>query len=714
VLEGLNRNTGIHAAGVLITPSPLIEHAPLYKSSKGDVTVQFDMNMSEALGLLKMDFLGLRTLTVIDKALDLVAATTGERLRADEIPTDDARTYELLQQGRTVGVFQLESSGMQELARKLQPTCWGDITAICALYRPGPLGADMDKVYVERKHGRLKVEYKDPVLEPILKDTYGVILYQEQVMQIASAMGGFTMGQADTLRKAMGKKKMEMMAAMKVQFLAGAEELGFAKRVAVEIYEEMEFFAQYGFNKSHSAAYALLSIQTAWLKAHHPAEFMAATMTTEMRKSERITQLIDECKALGLVIRPPDINLPHPEFGVVDGEIVFGMGAVKGVGSAAIEAVGEARDDLGRDFNDLFDLCEHGDLQKVNRKVIEGLIDAGALDRLPGHRRQLRTNLDRALAFGQKTARDRAGGQTSLFGSGEAAEQLRPTLTDCDPYDPLDELSRERAAVGFFLSGHPFHEYRELVASLPTGTAAGVHRRGESEWVDLVGVITSHTKHRDRHKRVYARANFEDPSGVVSLTVYAKQYEEAQELVESDSILVVGGRVQMRSDGTREIVVDRLTRIDEVLGTWVRDVFLEMDLMDAGKDGVAALGELFARFGEPCTPRPLGGRAEEEAAEEPGPVPVADGDPDAPAATPGAVAVLARPVPLVVETKREDRTWLIKSGGRNIALTLESLRALRRVPGVGGLRLRVVLPSAPQKRTGFFDRNRTRGRAGVS
>ena len=519
VLEGLNRNTGIHAAGVLITPTPLIEHAPLYRSTKGDITVQFDMKMSEALGLLKMDFLGLRTLTVIDKALSLVAEVTGERLQAEDIPTDDPDTYQLLQEGRTVGVFQLESSGMQELVRKMAPTSYNDITAICALYRPGPLGADMDKVYVERKHGRQEVKYKDASLEPILKDTYGVILYQEQVMQIASSMGGFTMGQADTLRKAMGKKNKKIMAEMEVMFLDGAVAQGFNRRVAAEIYAEMAFFAEYGFNKSHSAAYALLSIQTAWLKAHHPAEFMAATMSTEMRKSERITQLIDEVKALGLKISPPDINRPRPEFTVGEGQIVFGMGAVKGVGSAAIELIAESREQLGRDFTDLFDLCEHVDLQKVNRKVIEGLINAGALDHLPGHRRQLLENLDRALTFGQKTARDKAGGQASLFGGGAAEIALKPSLHEVERFDPLVELSLERQAVGFFLSGHPFHEYRELIAALPTGAAAAVHTRGEGAWVDLVGVITSHTKHRDRHKRVYARAHFEDLSGVVPLTV---------------------------------------------------------------------------------------------------------------------------------------------------------------------------------------------------
>ncbi len=708
VLEGLNRNTGIHAAGVLITPSPLIEHAPLYKSNKGDITVQFDMKMSEALGLLKMDFLGLRTLTVIDKALHLIAETTGKRMTAEEIPTDDEATFRLLQEGRTVGIFQLESSGMQELVRKLAPTCWDDITAICALYRPGPLGADMDKVYVERKHGRMKVEYKHPVLEPILKDTYGVILYQEQVMQIASVMGGFSMAEADTLRKAMGKKNMKMMAEMKVKFLAGAQAKGFDEKLARDVYEEMEFFAQYGFNKSHSASYALLSIQTAWLKAHHPAEFMAATMTSEMRKAERVTQLIDEVKALGLGICPPDINRPRAEFTVRDGDVIFGLGAIKGVGASAIEAISEARERLGRDFTDLFDLVENVDLQKVNRKVLEGLIHAGALDGLPGHRRQLLRNLDRALAFGQKASRDRAQGQASLFGGGTAAVSLKPALLEAEPFDPLVRLSLERRAVGFFLSGHPFHEYRELLASLPTGTTTGAHKRSEGAWVDLVGVITSHTKHRDRNKRLYARAHFEDREGVIGLVVYSRLYEQAKDLVESDSILVVGGRVQVRSDGMREIVADRITRIDEVLGCWVKECFLDLDLQEAGPEGLAALDRVLEEFATARPLRPLTAEDPVEATSgEPGggsPAGEPEGDPDAPPVAQEAEPVMARPVPLVVRVEREGRTWLLRSGARRLALTLDSLRLLRGLPGVQRVRMDATLPAAPERPRRFSGR----------
>ncbi|MFO7652531.1 MAG: DNA polymerase III subunit alpha [Candidatus Krumholzibacteriia bacterium] len=721
VLEGLKRNPGIHAAGVLITPTPLVNHCPLYKSTKGDVTTQFDMKMAEKLGLLKMDFLGLRTLTVIDKALKLVEETTGRVLAPPEIPLDDPATFALLQQGRTVGVFQLESGGMQELVRKMRPTSYDDITAINALYRPGPLGAGMDEVYVERKHGRQRTTYKHPDLEAILGDTYGVILYQEQVMQIASKMGGFSLGQADTLRKAMGKKKIEMMEELKVKFLEGARAGGYDERLAREIYEEMAHFAQYGFNKSHSAAYAVLSIQTAWLKAHHPAEFMAATMTTEMRKAERITQLIDECKVMGLAIRPPDIDHPRAEFGVRDGAIVFGMGAVKGVGTKAIGVIAAAREALGRDFIDLFDVCEHLDLQKVNRKVLEALIHAGAMDALPGGRRTQIVNLDRALAYGQKVARDREGGQDSLFGgNGGAAATLRPVLEESPPFDPLVRLSMEKAAVGFFLSGHPFQEYHELIEALDVGTASGAASRGDGAWVDLLGVITSHTRARDRHKRVYARCHFEDRTGMLGVTVYSRLWEQVKPLIESDSVLVVGGRVQVRSDGQRELVADRVTRIDEVLGCWTDELLVSLDLDRLGGAGLRELESLLTEFGRP-TPLPplnridldplLAGGAAGHAA---GPYRTASGAPAAArrvtaapgpgaraeeaAEGPDATAVgLARPVPLVVDTSRAGRSWLLRSSGRHLALTLDSLRRLREVPGVRSVRLRVTLPPPVQQ-----------------
>ena len=407
-------------------------------------------------------------------------------------------------------------------------------------------------------------------------------------------------------------------------------------------------------------------------------------MTTEMRKSERIIQLIDEVKVLGLGIQPPDIDRPRSEFTVREDEIVFGMGAVKGVGSKAIESIAAARSELGRDFADLFDLCEQVDLQKVNRKVFEALIHAGALDRLPGNRRTLIQNLERALSYGQRAARDREGGQVSLFGGDADTAALKPRLEDCSPYDPLERLSLERQAVGFFLSGHPFQEYRELVAALPVESTQGAAQRGEGAWVDLVGVITSHTKARDRHKRVYARAHFEDRSGMIGLVVYSRLYEQTQALVASDSILVIGGRVQVRSDGQREVVVDRITPVDEVLGGWTRDILLRLDLEAMAGAGIRDFGRLLAEFGLPqqvsslttpeTTSLALGAAGE---------------------AT--TVCAEARPIPVVVDTRAAGKDWRLRSSGRNLALTLVSLRRLRQIPGVKELRLRVALPPPLQQ-----------------
>lgn len=691
VLEGMSRNPGIHAAGVLITPSPLTEHIPMFKSAKDDITSQFDMRMVEAMGLLKMDFLGLRTLTVIDKALDLVARTTGERLTPEQIPLDDPETYRLLQDGRTVGVFQLESSGMQELLRKMEPTAFGDIVAVNALFRPGPLGAGMDQVYVDRKHGRQPIKYPHPDLKPILEETNGVILYQEQVMQISALLGGFSMGQADTLRKAMGKKKREMMDELRVLFLEGAAARGYDRTLAEKVYDEMAFFAEYGFNKSHSASYAVLSIQTAWLKAHYPAEFMAATMTTEMSKSDRVTQLIDEVKRLGLKINPPDVNNPCHEFDVIDGEVIFGMGAVKNVGAKAIEEIARARAELGRDFADLYEFCERVDLGAANRKVLESLVNAGALDGLAGHRRQMLVNLDRAVSYGQRVAREKAQGQASLFG-GAAEASAKPVLEECSPHDPLTELSLERAAVGFFLSGHPFHEYREFMADLPVSSTRRVKRMGDGAWVDLAGVITSFKEARDRNKRLYARTHFEDRRGMIELTVYASLYQTAAEQVRSDSILIVGGRVRVKDDGVREMIADRVTPIDEALRDWTAEVMLGLDLDAGGVEAVAALEELVRDTGA-ATP-PLG--LPPPAAETPDPA-TAD------------VAIEPRTVPLLVEVARGGHRWLLRSRSRRVALSLQTLRRMRALPGVDSIHIRCGLPAPPpRQRNGSF-RGRSAG-----
>lgn len=680
VLEGISRNPGIHAAGVLITPSPLVDHIPMFKSTKDDITSQFDMRIVEKMGLLKMDFLGLRTLTVIDKALKLVAESTGKRIRPEEVPMGDAETFKLLQAGQTVGVFQLESSGMQELLRKIRPTAFEDIVAVNALFRPGPLGAGMDQVYVDCKHGRKKITYPHADLGPILKETNGVILYQEQVMQIASLMGGFSMGQADTLRKAMGKKNEEMMAEMKEKFVEGAVAKKYPGRLAVEVFDTMAKFAQYGFNKSHSASYAVLSMQTAWLKAHYPAEFMAATMTTEMNKSDRITQLIDEVKRLGLKINPPSVNRPSVDFSVNQGEVIFGMGAVKNVGAKAIEEIRRSRADLGRDFEDIFELCSEVGAGCMNRKVLESLINAGALDELPGHRRQLLQGLDLALQYGGRAAREKAQGQSSLFGA-ENTSASRPLLADCAKHDPLVELSLERQAVGFFLSGHPFHEYRELITSLPVSSTAKVARLGEGAWVDLVGVVTSLTEARDRNKRLYARCHFEDQSGQLEVTVYSRLYETDAEKVKGDTILVIGGRVRVKSDGMREMVADRIIPIDEVLAQWTHELLLVMDL-DGTENPDQALQGLRQLLEDPAAL--LARKAFAAAVGMPSSVQTE------------AVQESAG-LPLLVEAKTGGRRWLMRSQGRSLKMSLPVLRVLRQMPGCKTVKLRCSVP-APETR----------------
>ncbi len=577
-----------------------------------------------------------------------------------------------MQKGLTVGVFQLESGGMQELVRKLQPTSFEDITAVNALFRPGPLGAGMDQVYVDCKHGRRQVTYLNPCLEPILKETFGVILYQEQVMQIASAMGGFTMAEADTLRKAMGKKDARMMEELRVKFIEGAVHNSHTAKSAGTIYDEMAHFAQYGFNKSHSASYAVLSLQTAWLKANHPAEFMAANMSSEMRKADRITVLIDEVKSLGLTISPPDINDPRPEFSVQGSVIVFGMGAVKNVGVKAIEEIQAVHQSLGRDFRDLFDLCEQADLQKINRKVLEGLIHAGALDTFDSHRHEMIVNLDLAMAHGHQVARDRAQGQSSLFGA-QQQDAIRPVMQPCESYDPLQRLSFERQAIGFFLSGHPFHEYREFIDALPVTAVCALDGLGEGTAVDLVGVVTSFSEARDKHKRVYARTHFEDLTGMTGVIVYARLYEEAADLVQGDSILVFSGRVRVRSDGKREVVADRVVHVDDAMAAWTREILLRLDLDNHAEEAIASLGEILRlQASEMELPRTQNASIMAEA-----------GDPAAP-----------RPVPLVVEAQRKGKRWLLRSQSHTMLLTLEGLRLLRSLPGSLGCCLRCELPPA--------------------
>ncbi|MDD3643814.1 MAG: DNA polymerase III subunit alpha, partial [Candidatus Krumholzibacteria bacterium] len=527
-LEGLARHASTHAAGVVITPTRLVEHVPLFRSGREEVTTQYEMKVLESIGLLKIDILGLKTLSHIQNALRLIERHHGERIDIDRIPLDDPAALDLLCQGRTVALFQLESQGMRDLLRRLEPSTFGDITAVNALYRPGPLGSGMVVDYIDRKHGRTKISYIHPMLEPILRETYGVILYQEQVMRIASDLAGFTLGQADILRRAMGKKKEEEMAGQREIFVRGAVERSIPERKAERIFELMAHFAGYGFNKSHSAAYAMVSMQTAYLKARYPAAFMAAAMTSDMGDTNRLIVLLEECRGLGIAVRPPDINAGDVGFDLAAGEITYGLAAVKNVGEKALRAVVDERR-LNGPFRDLYDFCERVDLRQINRRVIESLIQAGAMDTLPGTRSQKMATLDRILAQAQK--------HQSAHNSSQATLEIldrRPggetfPLEDVPPWDESERLRREKESLGFSFSGHPVDHLHQILGGLVSATSVGLQETGDRSAVVLVGLVTELRAITDRKGNPMAFVTLEDAGGSYEVVVFSSCFQNARE-----------------------------------------------------------------------------------------------------------------------------------------------------------------------------------------
>ncbi len=581
-LEGTYRHTSIHAAGVLIAPGDLVDYMPLHKTTKDEVTTQWDMVKVEEMGFLKMDFLGLRTLTVIDKALKFLPGLGGPSMSDREIPLDDPAVYEMLGRGETVGVFQLESSGMQEILRKLKPSGFDDVTAVNALYRPGPLGTGMVDDFIDRKHGRKRIEYEHEILEPILEPTYGVILYQEQVMRIAGDMAGYSLGQADQLRRAMGKKKIEVMAEQKVVFVEGAAEKGVQKETAEHVFDLMAYFAGYGFNKSHSAAYAVLAVQTAWLKVHWPAAFMASTMTSEMGTTERVVTLADECRRMGLTVHPPDVNTCTADFRPSSDGVRYGLGAIKNVGLGAIEAIVEARERLGRDFKDLYEFCDEVDPGRLNRRMIEALILAGALDTLPGRREQKVAALDLALARAQRRARDRDRGQTSLFGGdGDDAglDEATGVLPDVEPWTLRETLARERELIGMYLSAHPLDEERQLLDLLQPFPLGDMGALEPDRMVACVGVVTFRRVVTSRKTgRLIAFVGMEDLSGRAETVVFSDSYETHRQRIASDEPLVFVLRTSRREgEDSNRIGLEDLLTLDEALARLVRSITLRVD-----------------------------------------------------------------------------------------------------------------------------------------
>ena len=551
-LEGLARHPGIHAAGVVISKYPLEDCVPLHTTGGTDISTQYEMKNLEKIGLLKMDFLGLRTLTVMEDAVKLIKKNRGVELDIGNLPLADNKTIELLQRSQTVGVFQLESDGMKKIVRELKPEGFEDLIPLVALYRPGPLGSGMVDDFIECRRGRKEIEYKHPFLEPILKETYGVILYQDQVMKISNELAGFSMGQADLLTRAMGKKKHDVMAKQKGVFIDGAVEKGVPKETAEEIFDLMAFFAGYGFNKAHSACYAYIAYQTAYLKANYPVEFMAGLITSVMDKSDKLAVFISECKKMGIAILPPHVNTSVFSFDVEGDNIIYGLGGVKNVGQGAIEAIICSREKEGP-FESLFDFCKRVDLRTVNKRVLENLIQAGAFDGLGEHRAQLLSSLEQAMEYGQQIQRERVRGQIQLFGADEEAS-LPPSLMNIEAFSYGKELAMEKEALGFYLTGHPLKPFENKLKSLVTVTTDKLDRiKDRKRKVTIGGLMLQLRKTVTKKGDQMAYFNLEDLEGEVNVIVFPRAYKELSQSLVEDSMVLVQGNVKVEEFGDDEL-----------------------------------------------------------------------------------------------------------------------------------------------------------------
>lgn len=564
VLEGCARQTGIHAAGVIIAPGEVSNYVPVALSKDKDVITQYDGPSAEDCGLLKMDFLGLKTLSILKTAIANVKESFGKEYDLDDIPLDDEKTYELYQRGETVGTFQFESDGMRKYLRELKPTVMDDLIAMNALYRPGPM--QFIPQYINRKHGKEKVDYPHDDLRSILEPTYGIMIYQEQIMKVAQKMGGYSLGEADILRRIMGKKKPELMVLEEEKFISQAIGLGYDKKVAKEVFDKMSLFAGYGFNKSHSAAYSVLAYQTAYFKAHYPAEFMAAVLTHNMGDIKKVSHFIEEASAIGLTVDVPNINTGAGKFVVKDGRIQYGMEAIKGVGSNAVVAIVEARKEEGP-FKSLFDFTYRVDLKSCNRKTIESLIQAGALDDFTKNRAQLLESLDDAITYAVRKQEEKNRNQFSLFGDGTAGggDMAEPRLREGVAWTNMERLKRERDHIGFFLSSHPLDKFREDIRLFSSHTLHpdSIKNCKDRDTIRLAGIITSSRIVRDKKGRPMAFCQLEDENGSIETIAFSEAYDKYLNLLSTDTIVMVEGNVDTRR-GEPQIVVRTVDRIENV------------------------------------------------------------------------------------------------------------------------------------------------------
>src|SRR5436305_397011 len=596
-LEGLVRNSGVHAAGVVISPQPLTDLVPLHKTKNDEIVTAFDMKAVEKIGLLKMDFLGLTTLTILEDALRLIEQTRGVKLDLLALPLTDRETYEkVFHTGLTSGVFQFESQGMRDVLRRYQPTVVEDLTALNALYRPGPIQGGMIDDFIERKHGRRKVEYELPELEEILKETLGVIVYQEQVMQIANRLAGYSLGEADLLRRAMGKKDPEEMAKQRDRFVKGAVERGFPEKKIVKIFDLMEQFAGYGFNKSHSAAYALLAFQTAYLKTHYPVEFMAALLTSQAGSTDDVVKYINECREMGIPVEPPDINFSDANFTPHGEAIRFGLSAVKNVGRNAIDSIIQARAELKK-FASLFEFCEKVDLRLLNKRVLESLIKSGAMDSL-GTRAQLMAGLDRAMERGQKAQRDAEFGQHGLFGVfASDMPQQNDRLPEVPEWDEHQRLAAEKEILGFFITGHPMEKYRgklqDFSEYLDTAAICAMNEGTGKDEIPTAGIISGVRVIKSRKGDLYAQAALEDMAGSVQVIVFPEAYKRLADKLKMEVPVFVRGAVRVEEGANPKLAISTISSLDEIKPKLPRSVRIRLPLDIAQPETVDALHKLF-------------------------------------------------------------------------------------------------------------------------
>jgi DNA polymerase-3 subunit alpha len=562
-LEGLNRHSSTHAAGVVISDIPLMERVPLYKTQRDEIVTQYPMNDLQSLGLIKFDFLGLKTLTVIRDTLRFIKEGKGIDIEINRIPLDDKLTYQLLSKGETDGVFQLESSGMKEILVGLKPDCIEDVMALIALYRPGPM--KMVPEFISRKQGKTKIVYEAPELEPILKETYGVILYQEQVMQIASAMAKYTMADADTFRKAMSKKKASEMEKERPKFVEGAQKNNIPEAVAKKIFEQMETFAGYGFNKSHSAAYAMISYQTAYLKAHYPVEFMAALLSSEKNNRDKIIKYSSDSRDMGISVLPPDINESSVDFSVSAGRIRFGLAAVKNVGVSAIESIIAAREIEGN-FNSFIEFCNRVDLRKINKRVIESLIKCGAFDAFGHKRRQLMESFEKIIDAAQRNQKKINAQQAGLFESDPSPVLPKSSeeLKEISEWENSELLAYEKEVLGFYISSHPLAPFAAKLRLMADTNSSSLQDRKDGDTVTFVGIVSGIREILTKRKDIMAYINMEDMKGSVSLIAFSDTYKSAHSLFHSDDPILIKGIVDAGEESSKIRVVEA-TSLKDIL-----------------------------------------------------------------------------------------------------------------------------------------------------